>query len=191
MSKKEEKQFVQRIDYKVTEKKEIAHKALSLIDTNNCIFIDCGSTTLHLVKEMPDDNYYIVTNSLNIAMDLLRKTKPTVAVLGGDVSRNNLVTIGKTSLDFLDSICLETAIMATTAFSLESGFTCGFQPEAEIKSAVIKKANKVILLLDSSKLGKSMPYRFAELKDIDYIVADKGFPKDIKEELEKQGITVL
>ena len=191
ISKKAETQFVHRLDYKVDEKKEIAKKTIDLIDTSNCIFIDSGSTTLHLAKELPDDDYYIITNALNVATEILRKSKPTVSILGGDVSRNNLVTIGKTTREFLNNLYIETAIMTTTAFSLESGFTCGFEPEAEIKSAVIAKAKKVVILLDSSKIGKSMPYRFADLADVDYIITDSNFPADTAEKLKTLGIEVL
>ena len=47
------------------------------------------------------------------------------------------------------------------------------------------------MLLDSSKVNKNMPYTFAGLKNIDYLVVDKNFPKDIKEEIEKLGVKVI
>lgn len=191
ISKKTEEQFIHRFSHNVNEKKEIAEKTIKLIDANTCIFIDSGSTTLYFAKELPNFGYYIVTNAINVATELLRKSLPTVSLLGGDVSRNNLVTVGSSTLEFLGRINIQTAVMTSTGFSLENGFSCGEQVEAEIKRAVIEKSNRVIMLLDSSKVNKNMPYTFAGLKNIDYLVVDKNFPKDIKEEIEKLGVKVI
>ncbi len=191
ISKKTEEQFIHRFSHNVNEKKEIAEKTIKLIDANTCIFIDSGSTTLYFAKELPNFGYYIVTNAINVATELLRKSLPTVSLLGGDVSRNNLVTVGNSTLEFLGRINIQTAVMTSTGFSLENGFSCGEQVEAEIKRAVIEKSNRVIMLLDSSKVNKNMPYTFAGLKNIDYLVVDKNFPKDIKEEIEKLGVKVI
>ena len=97
LSKKSEQEFVKRFADNVQEKKEIAEKTIHLIKPTSCIFIDSGSTTLHFAKELPNNNYYVVTNALNVATEVLRKSLPTVALLGGDVNRNNLVTTGKSS----------------------------------------------------------------------------------------------
>lgn len=191
ISKKTEEQFIHRFSYNVSEKKEIAEKTIALIDFGGCVFIDSGSTTLYFTKELPDEKYSVVTNSLNVATELLRKNLPAVLLLGGDCSRNNLVTIGSSTLTFLDKINIETAIMSTTGFSLDGGFSCGVQQEAVVKSAVMAKAKKNIMLLDSSKVNKNMPYMFARPEQVDYLVVDKNFPKQMKEELEARNITVI
>lgn len=191
ISKKTEEQFIHRFSFNVSEKKEIAEKTAPLIDFGGCVFIDSGSTTLYFAKELPDEKYCVVTNSLNVATELLHKHSPTVSLLGGDVSRNNLVTIGNSTLDFLSKINIETAVMSTTGFSLDGGFSCGVQQEAVVKSAVMHKAKKIIMLLDSSKVNKNMPYVFARPEQVDYLVVDKSFPKEIKEELEKRNIAVI
>jgi DeoR/GlpR family transcriptional regulator of sugar metabolism len=176
----------------VTEKKEIAEKAIKLISPKSCIFIDSGSTTLHFAKELPNQSYYVVTNALNVATEVLRKSLPTVALLGGDVNRNNLVTIGRSSLDFLKTINIEVAIMTATGFTPEKGcFTCGSQDEMEIKRAVIEGASKVIMLLDSSKVDKITPFTFSKLDKINYLVVDKNFPSALKAKIESMGITVV
>jgi DeoR/GlpR family transcriptional regulator of sugar metabolism len=192
IKKQSEQEFVTRFSDNVQEKKEIAEKTIKLISPKSCIFIDSGSTTLYFAKELPNNNYYIVTNALNVATEILRKSLPTVTLLGGDVNRNNLVTIGKSSLDFLETINIELAVMTATGFTPEKGcFTCGSQDEMEIKNAVIKSASKVIMLLDSSKVGKNTPYTFAKLKNVHYLVVDKNFPHELRERIESIGTTVV
>ena len=58
--------FAERINNNMNEKMEIADKAISLIEPKSCVFIDSGSTTTYFARALPDDNYYVITNALNI-----------------------------------------------------------------------------------------------------------------------------
>lgn len=191
LSKKTEEQFSARVGFNISEKKEIAAKAIELIDSTNSLFVDSGSTTLYFAKQLPNINYFVVTNGLNIATELLKKSMMMVTVIGGDVSRNNLATVGKASLDWLEKVNIDTAVMTTTAYNDSTGFTCGSQPEAEIKSAVIRKAKRVIMLLDGSKVNRTMPYTFAYSKEIDCIVVDSNFPKEKISAFRAEGVQVI
>lgn len=186
-----EADFSERINYNTTEKLEIADKAIKIVEPNSCVFIDGGSTTTYFARALPDDNFYILTNALVIAETILRKEKPTVALLGGDLRKNNFITVGATCQDYIDRINIQTAVMTATGFIKEvGGFTCGNQAEAEVKRAVIKKADNVIMLLDSSKVNKKTPYTFASLSDINCMVVDKDFSKELKASIEKSGVKV-
>lgn len=183
--------FAERINYNTAEKLEIAEKAIKLVEPKSCIFIDSGSTTTYFARALPDDNYYVITNALNITETVLRKNKPTVTLLGGDVKKNNFITVGKSCSDFLQTLNIQTAVMTATGFIKKSGsFTCGSQSEAEVKRQAIKKASHVIMLLDSSKVNKNTPYTFASLDDVNCMVVDKNFDKDLKTAIEQSGIKV-
>ena len=183
--------FAERINYNTAEKLEIAEKAVSLVEPKSCIFIDRGSTTTYFARALPDDNYYVITNALNITETVLRKNKPTVTLLGGDVKKNNFITVGKSCSDFLQNLNIQTAVMTATGFIKSSGsFTCGSQSEAEVKRQAIKRANNVIMLLDSSKVNKNTPYTFASLDDVNCMVVDKNFDKELKTAIEQSGIKV-
>lgn len=186
-----EADFSERINYNTAEKLEIADKAVSIVEPSSCIFIDGGSTTTYFARALPDDNFYILTNAIVIAETILRKEKPTVALLGGDLRKNNFITVGKSCIDFINSINIQTAVMTATGFIKDTGaFTCGSQSEAEVKRAVMKRADWVIMLLDSSKVNKKTPYTFATLNDVNCMVVDKSFPKDLKTAISNSGIKV-
>ncbi len=186
-----EADFSERINYNTAEKLEIAEKAVNLVERKSCIFIDGGSTTTYFARALPDDSFYVLTNALVIAETVLRKEKPTVALLGGDLRKNNFITVGQTCTDYINSINIQTAVMTATGFIKDvGGFTCGNQAEAEVKRSVIKKADNVIMLLDSSKVNKKTPYTFANLSDINCMVVDSNFSKEIKSTIEQQGIKV-
>ena len=186
-----EADFSERINYNTAEKLEIADKAVSIVEPSSCIFIDGGSTTTYFARALPDDNFYILTNAIVIAETIIRKEKPTVALLGGDLRKNNFITVGRSCLDFINNLNIQTAVMTATGFIKDSGaFTCGSQSEAEVKRAVMKKADRVIMLLDSSKVNKKTPYTFATLTDVNCMVVDKNFPKDLKTAISNSGIKV-
>ncbi len=189
--KSKEIEVNERIMFNAEEKLEIADKTVNLVQPKSCIFIDGGSTTTYFARALPDDSFYVLTNAFNIAETVLRKDKPTVAILGGDVKKNNLITVGRTCADFIEKVNIQTAIMTATGFiSSAGGFTCGSQSEAEVKRCVIKKAQHVIMLLDSSKVDKNTPYTFATLSDVDCMVVDSKFPEELKEQIESKNIKV-
>ncbi len=189
--KSKEIEMNERILYNAEEKLEIADKTVNLVEPKSCIFIDGGSTTTYFARALPDDSFYVLTNSFNIAETILRKDKPTVAMMGGDVKKNNLITVGRSCADFIEKINIQTAIMTATGFiSKTGGFTCGSQSEAEVKQNVIKKAQHVIMLLDGSKVDKNTPYTFATLDDIDCMVVDSKFPEEVKKAIEDKNIKV-
>ncbi len=186
-----EEDFSERIVFNTEEKHEIAEKAVKIVEPNSCIFIDGGSTTTYFARALPDDNFYVLTNALVIAETILRKEKPVVALLGGDLRKNNFITVGSTCIDYIEKINIQTAVMTATGFIKDiGGFTCGNQSEADVKRAVIKKADNVIMLLDSSKVNKKTPYTFASLKDVNCMVVDKNFSKDLRAFIEECGTKV-
>jgi len=63
--------------------------------------------------------------------------------------------------------------------------------EAELKSYVISRAKKRIMLLDSSKLDKTLSYTFAKMENIDILVVDEYFPPELKQEFKRRGVRVI
>lgn len=186
-----EADFSERVIYNAAEKIEIAEKAVKIVEKSSCVYVDGGSTTTYFARALPDDNFYILTNALIIAETIIRKEKPTVALLGGDLKKNNFITVGKTCIEFIDQINIQTAVMTATGFIKDTGcFTCGSQSEADVKRAAIEKADNVIMLLDSSKVNKKTPYTFASLNDINSLVTDENFPNELKNSMIERGIKV-
>ena len=81
--------------------------------------------------------------------------------------------------------------MSPSGFSLRTGFTSGSQSESLLKRAVIAKAAKVVMLMDNSKIGRSLPFTFANLSDIDLLICDSPLPHDVAAELSAQGVEVI
>ena len=78
-----------------------------------------------------------------------------------------------------------------TILLVEVCFACGNEGEAAVKSLACKKARNRVLLIDSSKLDKVMPFTFANAEDIDYLICDKPLPSSMAEYLRQKGVTIL
>ncbi len=183
--------ILDRANLNIFEKLSIAEKAVSLAEENATLFIDGGSTTTLFARELPDRDYRVVTNGINVAAELTSKLRPKVLIIGGEFSKKNESTFGRRAEAFLASEMIDVAFMATPAYSYNDGFSCSEREEAELKSYILTRARKRVMLLDSSKLDKTLSYTFARIENVDYIVTDDNFPENRKAEFRKRGVRVV
>lgn len=173
------------------QKQEIAIKALSLAQSSCAMYLDSGSTVLQFVKALPDDNYYIITADPNIALEAARRAKTTVTLVGGNLNHSTLCASGVHSVNFVNGINIDIAFMSASGFNIQTGFTSGAFSECELKAAVMEKARTRIMLMDSSKLAKRMPFTFARLSDIDVLISDSGLDKEVAALAQNEKVQVL
>lgn len=173
------------------EKIMIAQKAAGLIDEGSSIFIDGGTTALYLAKEMPDIVCTVFTNGIVVAKELAQKKNITINLLGGELIKENLSTASPLSSLYFTDTNFELAIISASAFTPENGFSCGSQVEADLLRLVRKKAKFLYMMLDSSKIGKIMPYTFVRPTDINVLITDDSFPESLKERFKAMDIVVM
>ena len=173
------------------EKIMIAQKAAGLIDEGSSIFIDGGTTALYLAKEMPDIVCTVFTNGIVVAKELAQKKNITINLLGGELIKENLSTASPLSSLYFTDTNFELAIISASAFTPENGFSCGSQVEADLLRLVRKKAKFLYMMLDSSKIGKIMPYTFVRPTDINVLITDDSFPESLKEQFKAMDIVVM
>jgi len=186
-----EEVFSKRLSINTEKKRMIGEKAAGMIKEETSIYLDSGSTTMALAERMPDKRLLISTSGLNIALELLRLDHSTLNIIGGEACRNSVSIAGPQALSCIERLNIDQAFIATTAFSPEAGFTCGSINDCELKRTVLKKAKQTILLMDSSKIGKAMPYTFAWPNEIDVLICDDAFPKEMHEYFTKMGIKIV
>ncbi len=173
------------------EKIKIAQKAADLVNEGSSIFIDGGTTALYLAKELPDTPCNVFTNGIAVASELAQKKNISINLLGGQLMKENLSTASPLSSIYFTDTNFELAIISASAFTLENGFSCGSQIEADLLRLVRKKAKFMYMMLDSSKIGKIMPYTFARPEDINVLITDDCFPDALKEKFKSLDIVVI
>ncbi|MFZ5753720.1 MAG: DeoR/GlpR family DNA-binding transcription regulator [Bacillota bacterium] len=173
------------------EKRAIAQKTVELIEEGDTIFIDAGTTTFELVKELKSfSKLTVVTNAFNHVQKLLTYPGIEVLVTGGMLRKETLAMVGPMAEQSLSMIRVDKAFLATNGLDVEEGLTTPNLTEAAIKRRMIKSAKQVILLADHSKVGKVSFAKIADLAEIDQIVMDDAVDESIVAKLETIGVRV-
>ena len=172
-------------------KDHIARIAAGYVETGRAIYMDSGSTGMSFARALPDLNLSIVTGAPNVAMEVSKRYKPSVTMIGGLINRNTLSVSGTQSLQFISNLNFDIAFLVASAFSADTGFTCGNSDECELKRAIAAKAHRTIVMVDSSKFGKSMPYTFATLENVDILITDTLPERSIVEMAKANGTAIV
>lgn len=176
---------------RLDEKHRIADAALKLIDDGDTIMLDTGTTTMELAKLLHHKKALkVVTNDIEIARLLEDVESCETILIGGILRKGFHCTVGLQGVDMCAQLSIDKAFMATNSFSLDKGATTPDMLQAEIKKAMLSIAAKVILLCDSSKIGKSSFVRFAAVEQIHELVTD-CLDANLIKKLEKDGLRVI
>lgn len=169
----------------------IADKALPFLEIDRSIYLDAGSTLMSFASLIKDDYYSFTTSGINVALRLLEKEHPNVVVLGGYANRNTLSLSGPLSTRILDGVNIDIAFISASGFTVENDFTVSNIYEAELKRQIIDKAKKVIVLMDNSKIGRSLPYTFCKTEDVDILITEDTLPKEVQTFLKQKKTQCL
>lgn len=172
-------------------KELIAKKALELLRPNTTVFLDSGSTTTMLASVFPDENFIIFTSGISCALELARLEHAKVSVPGGQLNRFSLSLSGTRTIQSIKGATFDQLFLGVTGYTELNGFGCGSDEEASLKRECIARADEVVALMDSSKVGSRSTFSFAELKDIDTIVSDGQLPEDFLHACSVAGVEVL
>lgn len=185
-----EDDFGKRLHESTEEKTRIAEAAAAMIQSNRSVFVDSGTTALALASVIPDERITFTTTGPHVALELAKKQKTIVNLVGGMINRDNLSVSGMQAVKFIGDINIDVAFIVPSAVSAENGFSCGNYSECELKKVVLGKARRKILLMDSSKFGKSLPYTFGFPEDIDVLITDREPSDEFRKVLEQNGVTI-
>ncbi len=175
----------------VEQKNRLARFVAGLLDENRPLYLDSGTTMMCIAKMLRNRPFNILTSGANIAIELVSGLSCAVTLLGGQISTNTLSCSGGLAMNAAERVNIDMAIMGTSGFTLQNGFTSGSSSEHDLKRAVIARAREVVLVMDNSKLDKSLPFTFATLGDINTLVCDAPLPGDIAAEAARKGVRVL
>lgn len=163
--------IVSRSIVNIEAKDRIARYAASLVNENDVVFIDTGTTTLSLMKYLANKKIIIVTTNIW----LLNKLQDSVAsciVSGGEVTKETASISGPQAEETLRQMFFDIAFLGTSGVDPVAGINTGDIREASIKRIVRANSRKTYVLADSSKIGVASMYKAFEIKDC-VIITDK------------------
>lgn len=183
--------FYTRIATNTEQKKAIAQKALSLLQPHQSIYLAPGTTCLALAKLLPDIKMQVFTDGIATAMELARNSNIETTVFGGELDTNAMRTYGPRFFSDVASLHFDCAILGADNFRPEFGFICCNDYSWNLLKTLREHTDKLIILLDSSKINTIRSARFFPTELIDIVVTDGEFDQKSLDALLQANVTVL
>ena len=172
-------------------KAQIGRCAATLVHDGDIIFIDSGTTTLHMIDHLADKrDLTIITNNLEAINRALPLENITIIALPGQVRRKTHSLTGDDAVRYLKRFNITTAFMASTGVS-EHGVTNSSPMEYEIKKCAVESAEKTVLLIAEAKFGVTGLMTFAQMSDFDALVTDSQPSPEVCRQLAESHVELI
>ncbi len=174
-------------------KDELSEYALNLINEDDIIVIDSGSTAIHFCKKIARrfDKLTVVTNHTDVA-DCFKSCKNfTVIVSGGYFLPEENAFYGDLASEFLEKLHVSKAFLFPSAISLKNGITSCNPKLATVQKTYFKISDKVIIMADSSKFESSGFIKLSDVTPLYTFVTDKSLNKEIYDLYKEKGLNII
>jgi len=182
--------FSARDTHQLGEKEAIGIAAANLIQPNQSVIIDAGTTAYHVALNLVNKAQMIVTNSLPVANLFASESRGEAVVSAGVIYPRLGVLVGPLAVETFSKIHADVAIMSAGGITLD-GVTNSHALLIDIQRQMIRGAQKIVLCLDHTKFGRKSTIQMCGLEDIDTIVTDPKAPPELVAELRARGIEVV
>lgn len=185
--------FLAREQRHAAEKRRIAVAAAEMVQTGDTVGLTAGTTTTHIGRSLRHrQKIQVITNAINIGMELCNQPGIRTYVTGGVVPWAwSFSLTGTSSLAFLDDVYMDKVFLSVTGLDAERGATTLETEEATVYRKMLKQAKQVIVVADSSKLGKVSPALICPITEIHILITNTGTSAAALAPFERQGIQVV
>ena len=173
-------------------KRAIAKRALELLpDDITSIGLNGGSTSTEVARAlMSHGRLRVVTNALNIASELAVRAQIDLVVCGGSARAESYELVGPIAEATLAGLNLDVAILGVDGISAKAGLSTHHEVEAQTNRAILNAAERVIVVADSTKIGRRAFARISEISAVSDVVTDSGADPQAVADLERAGVVV-
>lgn len=182
--------FSARDTHQLAEKEAIGRACAELLQPNQTIIIDAGTTVYHVARYLESKSPQILTNSLPVANLFASSSRSEVVVSGGVIYPRLGVLVGPAAVEAFKRIHADVAVMSAGGLALE-GITNSHGLLIDIQRAMIQAAQKVIFCFDHTKFGRQSMLPLCDLGVVDAIVTDSDAPADLVAALRAREIQVV
>jgi DeoR family transcriptional regulator of aga operon len=185
--------FQVREDRFPLEKQRIARAAAALVQENETVGFTAGTTTTLVARQLLHrKNLHILTNAVNIAMELSGNAALQTTLTGGSLRWANAFSlVGPGAIEALGVVVMDRLFLGATGVSAERGATVIQPDEAAVFRTMVRQARQVVIVADSSKMGLVSPAVVCTPNKIDLLITDNGISEEAKSAFAATGLKVL
>lgn len=185
--------FQERVDRFAAEKQRIARAAAALVSENETVGFTAGTTTTLIARLLLHrKNLHVVTNAVNIGMELSSAPRVDTMLTGGTLRWAGAFSlVGLAAIEALSVVVMDKLFLSATGVDVEHGATIIQQDEAAVFRAMVRQARQVIVVADSSKVGRVSPAVTCRPAEIDLLITDNGISEKATEAFTKADIKIV
>ena len=173
------------------EKKRIAAQAATLAPDGAVLGFTGGTTTTEVSRRIVDRRgITVVTNALNIAGELAIRADVKLVVTGGTARPESYELVGPVAEQALERLNLDIAFVGVDGIDVEAGLTTHHEVEAHTNRSMIDRARRVVVVTDSSKLGRVTFAQICPIDRVDELITDDGASSSAVGALRDAGVAV-
>ena len=183
------------------EKQRIGAAAAALVVPGTVVGLNGGTTMTEVARALavrPDLNaagdgaqLTVVTNALNIANELLVRSRMKIVVAGGVVRPQSFELVGPLGGALLREVTLDIVLLGVDAVDVQLGAAAHHEGEASMNSLMVARAKRVVIIADSSKLGGHAFARICPIERIGTLVTDSGASPETLDAFRAAGVEVV
>ena len=184
--------FQDKVSSFAEEKRRIALAAAKLVSTGQTIALTGGTTTTEVVRSLKVlSGISIITNTVNVAMELSNRKDIEVIVTGGHLRGTWFTLVGPLATAAAEMLFSDIMFIGVDGIDAKRGLTCTNPSEAEVLRKLVHNTKMKVVVADHSKLGSVSKYLLCPTKGIDKLVTDTGASASAIAPFEKLGIDVI
>ncbi len=176
------------------EKARIGAAAAALVQNDETIILDSGTTTLEVARQIASRAFRsltVITNGLNIAMELARLSHIRLIMIGGLVRHVSYSVVGPHAEQMLQGLNADRLFLGVDGLDLQIGLMTPDVLEAQLNGLLIRVAREVNVVTDSTKFTRRSLSIIARLDAVHRVITDGNIDPDFAAALRAKGIAVL
>lgn len=183
--------FQDKVETFAAEKRRIAQAAAELVHPGQTVALSGGTTTTEVVRSLKLlRGITIVTNAVNVAMELSSHKEIEVIVTGGHLRGNWFTLVGPIANEAASMVFSDMMFIGVDGIDAEKGLTCVHPQEAEYLRVLARQTRKRIVVADHSKLGTVSRWLLCPTAQVQMIITDRDATDDMVDPFRQMGIEV-
>lgn len=168
------------------EKEKIGKAAAEMVKDGETILLDSGTTTLEVARNLRYKKITLITNALNVAVELSVCPDIEILVAGGILRKNALNTVGPQTDVFIKELHVDKVFLGVEGVDPDSGISVPDSINAHCKQLMMSIAQESIVVADHSKLGRTTTAAIAPLYKVDLVITDDQVDPQIVEKIKQK-----
>jgi DeoR family transcriptional regulator of aga operon len=189
---KNDRSFMEQVKRLADEKRRIGRAAAAMVQPGETIAVTPGTTTAEIIRGLPiNSNITVVTNTVNIAMELSKRKDINVFVTGGHLRGDWFSLVGASAVQALNNLLIHKVFIGADGLDAEWGASCHNADESEFNGALVRRARRRIAVADHTKFNVVAGWRICDTGSIQTIITDTGASDEMIGPFETRGIQVV